>query len=193
MDSGASIELHRYAVRMIDRSEDIRRWTGGARYRRCQKQSYLSGQGPRPCSGVEACLSIFRRKTRRVTGVDFSHFNLAMRCLASGWGGGGGCWGCIERPSYIHLSPPTPSLSWPFLSPASSFPLFLPCRHSWPSAPSTPFPTFSTSSTFSFSGFSLPPRPLLTHPSRLAYLNPLVSPLDHPSAAILLLDSDRLF
>lgn len=66
-----------------------------------------------------------------MTGVDFSHFNLAMRCLASGGGGGGGCWGCIERPSYIHLSPPThspPSLSRRSSRPPapSSFPLFPP-------------------------------------------------------------------
>lgn len=72
-----------------------------------------------------------RGRTRRVTGVDFSHFNLAMRCLASGGGGEGGCWGCIERPSYIHLSPPThspPSLSRRSSRPPapSSFPLFPP-------------------------------------------------------------------
>lgn len=112
-----------------------------------------------------------------MTGVDFSHFNLAMRCLASGGGGGGGCWGCIERPSYIHLSPPTrspPSLSRRFSRPLapSSFPLFPPTFVAFhPFQP--PFPTFSASSTFSSStssyGFTthLPPRLLAT--SRLSF------------------------
>lgn len=96
-----------------------------------------------------------RGRTRRVTGVDFSHFNLAMRCLASGGGGEGGCWGCIERPSYIHLSPPThspPSLFRRSSRPPAPHPLSLfSLRHSWPSTPSIPFPTFSVSSTSSSS------------------------------------------
>lgn len=126
-----------------------------------------------------------------MTGVDFSHFNLAMRCLASGGGGGGGCWGCIERPSYIHLSPPThspPSLSRRSslarpLHPLSLFSL----RHSWPSTPSAPFPTFSVSSTFSsstsFYGIAtLPPPPAARATSRPSFATHLNPPLSSASS-----------
>ena len=128
-----------------------------------------------------------------MTGVDFSHFNLAMRCLASGEGGGGGCWGCIERPSYIHLSPPTPSLSWPFLLPASSFPLLLPPPPPPDIRGLPPLPPLSnllsTSSTFSSFYGRVPPSasssPILraTH----LYLNPLATPRPPSLATSLLL------
>lgn len=97
-------------------------------------------------------------------------------------GGRGGCWGCIERPSYIHLSPPTHSPSSlsrgvPLARPLHPLSLFS-LRHSWPSTPSA---SFSTSSTFSSYGFSAPspsppPAQALSHPSRLTYLNPPLFP-----------------
>lgn len=147
-----------------------------------------------------------------MTGVDFSHFNLAMRCLASGGGGGGGCWGCIERPSYIHLSPPThspPSLSRRSSRPPapSSFPLFPPTFVAF-----HPFRPFSNLLCLFYllllhlllrlhhpppsPSPHLPPAQPLAHPSRLTYLNPLppflglLSPSSfsqprHPSALFL--------
>lgn len=141
-----------------------------------------------------------RRRTWRVTGVDFSHFNLAMRCLALGGGrggGGGGCWGCIERPSYIHLSPPTrppPPPPPPFLLTAggtsfppaavpSSFPLFPPTFVAF-SIPAAPYLLL-----LPFSSAHLRPRPI--HPSlaRLTYrLSPPQPPRPGPSS----LNPDRL-
>jgi len=181
----------------------------GARDRRkgenppCEREILLGPGDPRAICRARLRghlkLPMFQReRTRRVTGVDFSHFNLAMRCLASGGGGGGGCWGCIERPSYIHLSPPTrspPSLSrrsslTRALHPLSLFSL----RHSWPSAPSAPFqpslplppsppptalPPYPARPPppVSFN----PPRRPLAHPSRLTYLEPLFPQPPPPS------------
>lgn len=123
-----------------------------------------------------------------MTGVDFSHFNLAMRCLASGGGGGGGCWGCIERPSYIHLSPPThspPSLSRRFSRPLapSSFPLFPPTfvafhpfqppfQPSLPLPPSPPPPPPPTA----LPPNSPPPSPSPCATSRLSFATHLPEP-----------------
>lgn len=119
-----------------------------------------------------------RERTRRVTGVDFSHFNLAMRCLASGGGGGGGCWGCIERPSYIHLSPPTRSP--PSLSRRSSLARPLALRPLFPSFPSDirglpPLPPLFQPS------LPLPPSPPLPPPTGLPPIPP--SSLSSPRTA----------
>lgn len=132
-----------------------------------------------------------------MTGVDFSHFNLAMRCLASGGGGEGGCWGCIERPSYIHLSPPThspPSLSRRSSRPPapSSFPLFPPTFVAF-----HPFRPFSNLLCLFHllllhlllrlyhplpPPSHLPPAQPLAHTSRLTYLDPLFLSLLSPSS-----------
>lgn len=89
---------------------------------------------------------------------------LTSRCdawLREGWRGG--CRGCIERPSYIHLSPPTPSLSWPFLSPASLFPSFPPDIRGLPPLP-PPVPNLLyLFHLLLLLRLCLPPRPL--HPS----------------------------
>ncbi|KYM85006.1 hypothetical protein ALC53_04794 [Atta colombica] len=99
-----------------------------------------------------------------------------MRCLASGGGGEGGCWGCIERPSYIHLSPPThspPSLFRRSSRPPAPFQPSLSLPPPPPPSPPTALPPSLP---------HLPPAQPLAHPSRLTYLNPLssVSSRRHP-------------
>lgn len=164
-------------------------------FRRVILEPFVAGK----CYLVTQVPMFQRGRTRRVTGVDFSHFNLATRCLASGGGGGGGCWGCIERPSYIHLSPPThspPSLSQrvPLARPPapSSFPLFPPT-----------FVAFHPFRLFLYLFYLLLlhlllrlfrlPAQALAHPSRLTYLNPPLSPQSLLALAVVLFSTPTPF
>lgn len=100
--------------------------------------------------------------------VDFSHFNLSLYTLSRdamlGLRGGseaGACWGCIERPSYIHI----------YLLRLSSLPpprLFPPVRFSCPPAH---HPLLFSPLSLSFPLF--PPTFVAFHPF---YCRPLIQP-----------------